>query len=237
MRTVPFVSVVVPAYNEEKYILKCLDSLFNQTVDKKVYEVIVALSSKTTDKTEEKIKKYPVKTIYIKGGVAMGRYQGFRIAKGDILAGTDADTAVPKDWIENIISAFNDPNVVSVTGPVLPDPLAPFRERLYYYLALAFYLTYSTADRKKYLSGNNFAVRRDAYFKCGEFKRHLKSGEETELTHRICKYGKIVYDKKIRIRTSTRRTQEGYIKSFIRYSKVFILLRLGKPTPDFPHIR
>jgi glycosyltransferase involved in cell wall biosynthesis len=109
------VSVVVPAYNEEKYIGKCLEGLMKQAV--KPDEIII-VNNNSTDKTATIVKKYPVRLLTEKKqGITPARNRGFDEAKFDVIARTDADTVVPTDWVKRIKQTFKDPKTVAFTGP------------------------------------------------------------------------------------------------------------------------
>lgn len=102
VRRRPLISVIVPAYNEEKYIRACLDSLTNQDLPKRFFEIIV-VDNNSTDKTKEIIKKFPVKyTFEEKRNVVAAKQRGVKIAKGKIIASADADTFYPKSWLSDI---------------------------------------------------------------------------------------------------------------------------------------
>ncbi len=93
------VSVIVPVYNVEKYLPKCLDSIINQTL--KDIEIIV-VNDESPDNSEEIIKKYLKKDkriVYLKkenGGLGSSRNKGMEHAKGEYLYFVDSD-----DWIDN----------------------------------------------------------------------------------------------------------------------------------------
>lgn len=109
------VSVVIPAYNEEKYIGKCLESIISQT--EKPSEIIV-VDNNCTDKTAEIAKKYGAKIVKEeKQGMIQARGVGFDAAKFEIIARTDADTILPQDWIFKIKKSFKDPNLGALSGP------------------------------------------------------------------------------------------------------------------------
>lgn len=237
MNQFPFISVAIPAYNEEKRIGNCLKSLSHQTLPKDQYEIIVVVSTKTTDRTAEICKEYGVKVIFEKPGIGLARFRGFEVAKGEILVGTDADTVVTENWLEVILDDFKDNSLVCVTGPVLLKSNSTFSQRLGFLLGRQVYRMAGILKGRAYLYGMNFAVRRSSYEKCGGFDKLIKSAEETDLTNRICKFGKTRYDRNMRVYTSPRRLQEGYLQSFIRYSHNFILLEMGKQPPAFEHYR
>lgn len=231
------ISVVVPAYNEEKYIDGCLKALFSQTIPHSEYEVIVVVRNDTTDKTIEICKNYPVKITSSPPGVGMARFLGFEEAKGEILAGTDADTEVAPDWLEVIRRNFSDQEVVSLTGPVYLTDGSPLFARLSYRFAFTFYRTAGKFQRTEVFAGMNFALRKSAYVACGKYDKDIESAEDTDLSYRIAKYGKTKYSSSMKVYTSPRRLQEGYVKSFVRYTNNFILLKLGKKPPGFENYR
>ena len=89
------VSVIVPVYNAEDYIEKCLDSLINQSL--KDIEIIV-VDDGSTDDTYKVVSKYKEKIKLIKqknGGVASARNKGLSVAEGEYIAFVDSD-----DWVE-----------------------------------------------------------------------------------------------------------------------------------------
>ena len=94
----PKVSVVVPVYNVEKYIDKCLQSLVNQTLDD--IEIII-VNDGSTDNSETIIKKYlnksDKKIIYVtkqNGGLSDARNYGMKYATGEYIAFLDSDDYV-----------------------------------------------------------------------------------------------------------------------------------------------
>lgn len=98
-------SVVVPLYNTEKYIAKCLDSILNQGLDANQYEVIV-VNDGSTDSGPEIVAEYCGKYSNIRmltqtnGGLSSARNLGIREARGEYLHFVDSD-----DYIE--VGAYN----------------------------------------------------------------------------------------------------------------------------------
>ena len=110
------ISVVIPAYNEERYIRKCLESLSKQTVQP--FEIIL-VDNNCTDKTLEIAKEFDVTIIHEKKqGMIFARNAGYDFAKGTVIARTDSDTMVPPDWIEKITNHFDKEDIEGLAGIV-----------------------------------------------------------------------------------------------------------------------
>ena len=103
----PKISVIVPAYNIELYIGKCIDTLANQTLDD--LEIII-INDGSTDRTEDvikkKIEKYSDKNIVLfnkeNGGQSDARNYGIKNATGDYIAFVDGDDYVEPDMFEQM---------------------------------------------------------------------------------------------------------------------------------------
>jgi len=113
------VSIIIPVYNGEKYIKLLLDSLMSMDYPKDNYEIIV-VDNNSTDNTREIIKKYPVKFLEekeIQSSYA-ARNKGIKYAKYDILAFTDADCVVDKNWLNEGIRPIVNGEADLVGGKV-----------------------------------------------------------------------------------------------------------------------
>lgn len=109
------VSIVIPAYNEEKDIGACLSSLEEQTF--KDFEIIVVDdgSKDNTVKIAKSFKKVKV----IMGehkGPGVSRNLGSRVAKGEILVFVDADMTFDKDYIKNLIKPIIEDKKGQIIG-------------------------------------------------------------------------------------------------------------------------
>ncbi|MBQ6498051.1 MAG: glycosyltransferase [Bacilli bacterium] len=107
----PKFSIVIPAYNVEQYIGRCLESVFNQT--SKDYEVIV-VDDGCTDKSIEIAKDYDVKIVTSKHvSVSEARNLGAKKAKGEYLLFLDSDDYWDKDLLKEIKKSLdNNPDLV-----------------------------------------------------------------------------------------------------------------------------
>lgn len=101
MNKIPLISVIIPVYNEEKYLGFCLSSITNQTY--KNTEVIV-VDDWSQDKSRGIAKKYQVKIIkQSHQGPGVARNLGASYARGEILVFVDADMRFEKNYIEELI--------------------------------------------------------------------------------------------------------------------------------------
>ena len=104
------ISVIVPVYNVEKYVGKCLDCLVNQTYDN--LEIVV-VNDCATDNSEEVIKPYVNKyknVVYVKNeknsGLSFSRNNGLKHSTGDYIGYIDSDDYVPEDYYECLMKTI-----------------------------------------------------------------------------------------------------------------------------------
>lgn len=106
----PQVSVIVPVYNVEKYLEKCLDSLVNQTL--KDIEIIL-VNDNSKDSSLDILNKYSNQDSRIKlinfeknYGPSKARNEGLKIAKGEYISFVDSDDWVDEDYFEKLLNAI-----------------------------------------------------------------------------------------------------------------------------------
>lgn len=116
------VSIIVPAYNCEKYIRECIDSLLKQTYPN--IEIIV-VDDGSTDKTGDILEEYQGKIILMHQdnmGVCAARNLGIERCSGDYLLFIDSDDYVSDDYVERlVIEAENHQSDLVVCGYALTD--------------------------------------------------------------------------------------------------------------------
>lgn len=219
------VSIVIPAYNEEKTLPRTLDSLRKQRF-KDNFEVIV-VDNNSTDQTAQIAYTYRdnlnIKVIREeKKGRSPARRAGFAQAKGELILSTDADTIVPDNWVEMIGAYFTDEDIIAVTGRSKILDCSLRVNLLFNYLQPIFMHAYRIVFGHYWLSGFNFAIRKDAYIKAGGFNPNLNSQEDTELAFRVSKLGKIKFINSPIVIASGRRFQQGLLQGFYSYIKSYI---------------
>lgn len=109
------VSIIIPVYNSEKYISKCLDSVLNQTY--KNIEIIV-INDGSKDNSINILKEYEKKYKRIvlidkqNEGVSKTRNLGINKATGDFIMFVDNDDYIDKDYIFNYMNNYKDEDII-----------------------------------------------------------------------------------------------------------------------------
>ncbi len=130
----PTISVVIPAYNEEKNIEKCIESLLNADYSKSKLEIIVVDdgSKDNTFKTASKYKSSRVKVFRKKneGTAAATKNYGIKRATGELIATLDADSYISKDAIKKLLPLFEEKEIAAVTSAVKVSTSDNFLQQL-----------------------------------------------------------------------------------------------------------
>jgi len=220
------VSVIIPAYNEEKSIGRCLQSLANQT--EKPDEIIV-VDNNCTDRTAQIAREYGAKVIKEKDqGMISARNAGFENAKCEILARTDADSILPSDWILKIKNDLKDASTGAVSGPAYyfasPKPF-----RIFGLANKTFFRINKLLMKHDVLFGPNMAIKKDIWVKVINDVCLLDKDvhEDLDLGLHLSKYTKVKFDYKLLIKTSFRRWLK--LNTYFKYTKIYLkMLRSHK---------
>jgi glycosyltransferase involved in cell wall biosynthesis len=225
------VSFVIPAYNEEALIVRCISSIREEIarVGNPVHEIIV-VDNASTDLTAGYAIIARARVLHERRkGVTRARQTGFEHARYDIVAFIDADSTLPPGWLSRMCGNFADPDVVAVSGPVAYPELIFYKR----YLSLAFYacakLVHPIAPL---LQGGNFALTKKALREAGGFNTDIDFyGEDTDTAVRLSKVGKVRFDLGLVIHTSARRMDgEGFVRIGTRYIANFLSVWItGEP--------
>jgi glycosyltransferase involved in cell wall biosynthesis len=217
------ISLVIPAYNEEKYIGACLEHALKNG-GKNLFEIIV-IDNASTDQTKLVAEKYPgVKVIRENTkGLTYARQRGLLEARGDILAYIDADTRMPEGWAKIVLEEFGkNLDLACLSGPYKYYDLPlweQFLVKIYWYiLAYPLYLIFG------YMAiGGNFAIRKTVLEKMNGFDTSIQFyGEDTNIARRAHKFGKVKFKTSFFMNTSGRRLDgQGLFKTAIIYSVNF----------------
>jgi len=216
----PYISIIIPAHNEEKYILHTLDSLKEQSYPH--FETIVVTNG-CTDKTEELIKKQG-SLVHLSlpiPNVSRARNHGAAKAKGSILLFLDADTKLEKDALQKVATSFTKEFAVGTTK-VLPD-----EKKIRYNLAMKFKNLYTKTKLYKGCSGV-LICQRDIFDKVNGYDSNLHVKEQRKLIEKMCEHGKYTCINTYAI-TSMRRFKEwGLTKATLFWVKQWMYDKIGR---------
>jgi glycosyltransferase involved in cell wall biosynthesis len=128
IRKVSFISIVIPAYNNGRYLVRTIGSIFKQSYPTDKFEVIV-VDDGSTDDTKECVERLQgslsgsLRYFYQRNkGPSAARNLGIKNARGDIIVFTDSDCVVCESWLEEITGAYDNDRVAGVGGIIKPVP-------------------------------------------------------------------------------------------------------------------
>ena len=156
----PYISVIIPAFNEEAFFLpRCLESL-QQQKNAPSFEVIV-VDNNSTDDTSQVAKHFDVTLIHdLKQGGACSKHWTC-CARGEIIVSTDADTYFPETWLAYIGNYFKEnPEIAGLAGHY-HYVKGPLWARFWPVMgAIAFKIIYEITGNTVYVSAANLAFRK-----------------------------------------------------------------------------
>lgn len=116
----PFVTVLIPAYNEAQHIAATIQDKLNQDYPRDRLEIIV-ISDGSTDGTDDIVREFSSQNVRLirrerREGKAAALNEAVRCARGEILVFSDANSLFAPDAIRRMMENFGDPEVGYVTG-------------------------------------------------------------------------------------------------------------------------
>jgi beta-1,4-mannosyltransferase len=189
----PNVSIIIPVFNAEKTLRLCLDSILELDYPNDKLEVII-IDNISNDNSKNIIQEYPFiydseenKTSYA------ARNKGIKIATGRILAFTDADCIVDKNWIKIGINELYKKDADIVGGAVLGYQPTTIPEK---YLDYKGSLNTSKSNEVNYFPTCNLFVKKEIYQSVGGFNDNYITGGDLDFCWRCLVTGyKLIYSK------------------------------------------
>ncbi len=242
----PPVTIILPTYNEERYIDACLASVQAQTYGPANFEVLIA-DGRSEDRTRELAAAWIDRLPGLKVLDNPGRHQGTGLnialdaASNDLIVRLDAHCRYASDYVERCIDALERTDATVVGGPMRPEGETPFGEAV----ALATTTPIGVGPGRFHYSEKEEWVdtvflgsfRRSDILALGGYddRRIRPAGEDHELNFRITKSGgKILLDPTIRSVYHPRSTPSALWKQYHNYGQGKVsTLRLHRALPTW----
>ena len=245
----PRVSVIMPSYNEEKFIRNSIKSLLDDYFIKNCE--LVVIDGMSRDKTRDVVQSFIKQGLNLKLLInkkkiqAYGLNKGISEASGEIIVRTDAHCIYPPGYIEKCVALLEKTAASNVGGMIVPQGNKIVQKAIAY----AMIHPMGVGDAKWHLgnfSGYVDTVTQGTFWKklfdeIGLYDTNCKTNEDAELNLRILKAGKKIYlDSSIKVvyipRESLKKLAAQYFKygrgrcyTILKHKKITSLRQLGPP--------
>jgi glycosyltransferase involved in cell wall biosynthesis len=246
--TGPTVSIVIPAYNEERTIRACVAATLEQTV---AADEIIVVNNKSTDNTAAMLDalatEFPDAPLRVidqndEQGITPTRNAGFNAATGEVIGRIDADSILEPEWVAEVKNVFADETVGAATGPMIyyDMPLRRFGARADDSVRRALL---KLTKEYHFVFGSNMAIRASAWrdvrdHVCNDADREMH--EDVDLgIHLFDRGHKIVYAPKMVSGMSARRLDANpldYLRYVRRWEKTYDHHKIFNPALRAPMV-
>lgn len=217
------VSIIIPTYNEEEFLPDLLTSIQRQYFDD--LEVIIA-DANSADKTREIAESFGCKIV--PGGLpSVGRNNGAKEAKGELLLFLDADSVLSNNYISSAIEEFELHNLGIAITQIVPLEKGFINQMTHEF---ANYMTKQISHIKPHGAGcYGILTYKSLHEKVNGFDENLDFGEDTDYIERVAKVSRFKVLENPRLLISTRRLEEEGIKDItLKYAKSTAKQMVGK---------
>ncbi len=214
-------SVIIPTLNEEK-TLTWAEKNFTKEIKQKYNLEIIISDGGSTDKTLEIAKCFADKVITneanIKQTIARGRNIGASASDGEILVFLNADARISD--IDTFFKLCNNlmklPSAIALSFEVYVYPDEELlKDKIFHYLLNKFFAMLNIIGLGMG-RGECHVIKREVFFKVNGYNENLAAGEDFDLYMRLCRLGKIINVKGLKIYESPRRYRKyGYLRTLV----------------------
>jgi len=190
----PKVSIIIPAYNEEKYLPSCLQALADLDYEKELVEIIV-VDNGSTDRTVKIAKAFGCR-IFVDGAKTVGGLRNLGASKstGEILAFVDADCTVSPVWLMESSRYFDNLRVAAWGSPPEVPKNATWVQKTW----LIVRQKRQQVQEVDWLESMNLFVRKEIFLNIDGFNDSLATCEDVDFCYRVGKIGSIISDNRIK---------------------------------------
>jgi glycosyltransferase involved in cell wall biosynthesis len=213
------ISIIIPTFNEEKYLPRLLSSIRAQTYRK--YEIIV-VDGNSKDATQNIARKYGCR-LYTepknkKGHPGKARNIGAKHARGDMLMFLDSDVVIPPTFLAELIEKAERRKIGVASGYLYPDNNNILDKIMTFFVDVYCYVLQGISPHG---GGMYIFARKAVHRKIGGFNRELFLGEDHDYLIRASKVAKFAFLFSPKIKISMRRLEkEGRLGLIFKYAYV-----------------
>ncbi len=224
-------SIVVPVFNEEQHIERCIRALLALDYPIDRFEIIM-VDNNSTDRSAEIIRRYPRIRLFEekKQGDFAARNRGIAESRGAIIAFTDSDTAPFENWLRAIAAGMRDPEIGVIVGHLQFGSGGPLLSMLEEYEAQRSEYIFSSNCKEIYYAYTcNQVVRRAVFDRVGLFPEVYRNSDVVFVQRVVDAYScdAVCYRRDVRVRRleipsfwAYLKKQHIYGRDFRRYARL-----------------
>lgn len=213
------VSLYIPAYNAEAFLVGCLESVLAQTLPP---DEILVIDDGSQDYTAMIAAHFPVTYIRHAGnrGLAAARNTAVRAARNEIVASLDSDCVPQPGWLERLAAHFADPKVAAVGGKLVERVQDSVADR-WRAVHMQQHWGEQQVRNPRFMFGNNIALRKSVVAESGWYDERLRTnGEDSNMSTRIAALGyDTFYEPSAVVHHMRRDTVDSVLETFWRYRR------------------
>ncbi|HCD35424.1 glycosyltransferase [Chlorobium phaeovibrioides] len=221
--SLPFVSIIIPSFNEQANIANCIESAL--ALDYPAYEIII-VDDGSSDETLAIASEYDVSVISMGGnrGKAEALNHGIEKAKGELIFFTDSDSSLDPMVLRHLVGGFTEPSIGAVAGMVLPKHNSGYLLKMQMLEYLYGQCIIKVAQLKSggavsMCPGPATAFRRSVLMEIGGYRSRTLA-EDFDITIAMLELGyRAVYEPKAVAYTSAMTSWKGLNKQRLRWSR------------------
>ncbi|MGB3977103.1 MAG: exopolysaccharide biosynthesis polyprenyl glycosylphosphotransferase [bacterium] len=226
------ISVIIPAYNAEQNMEKCIRALENQSLPREMYEIIV-VNDGSEDSTGDIARKTSARVFDQQNqGPAVARNEGVKRSTGEIIVFTDSDCIADVHFLEEMVTPFSTPTVVGVKGAYRTRQTEIWAR----FAQVEFMERYSKLSRSEsidFVDSYAAAFRKTVFCRVGGFDAHfpVANNEDVDLSYKIAHQGhSMVFNPKAIVYHSHPNTAKKYLK--LKFSRAYWRMLVYRKFPE-----